>query len=53
MTAEFQKLADAYQMDIAKVRELVPAEELSSDVKKRKAAAVIADSAVAVAPKAE
>ena len=37
----------------SKVKEMVPAEELTSSLKTRKAVKVIVDSAVAVAPKAE
>lgn len=50
---EYDKLAAAYQMDVEKVKELLPAEDLKDDLAVRKAGKLIADSAVAVAPKAE
>ena len=53
MTAEFEALAKQYQLEIEKVKELVPAEEIKTSLKTRKAVKVIVDSAVAVAPKAE
>lgn len=51
--AEFQSLADQYQLDLAKVKEMVPMNEITGSLTSRKAIKVIADSAVAVAPKAE
>ena len=53
MAAEYEKLAENYQLDVAKVKEMVPAEEITASLKNRKAIKVITDSAVAVAPKAE
>ena len=50
---EFQSLAKQYELDVAKVKEMVPMEELTGSIKTRKAVKVIVDSAVAVAPKAE
>ena len=41
------------QAIVEKVKELVPAEELTESLKTRKAVKIIVDSAVAVAPKAE
>lgn len=52
ITAELESLAKQYEMEVEKVRELVPAEELTESLKVRKATKVIVDSAVAVAPKA-
>ena len=53
MTAEFEALAKQYSLELDKVKELVPAEEIKSGLKTRKAVKIIVDSAVAVAPKAE
>ena len=53
MTAEFEALAKQYSLELDKVKELVPAEEIKASLKTRKATKVIVDSAVAVAPKAE
>ena len=53
IAAEIESLAKQYEMDAAKVKEMVPAEELTESLKIRKAVQIIVDSAVAVAPKAE
>ena len=53
INAEFEALAAQYQLDIEKVKSMVPAEEITASLKNRKAIKVIVDSAVAVAPKAE
>ena len=53
MNEEFESLAKQYEMDVEKVKEMVPAEELKASIENRKAIKVIVDSAVAVAPKAE
>ena len=53
MTAEFESLAKQYSLEVEKVKEMVPAEEIKASLKTRKAVKVIVDSAVAVAPKAE
>ena len=50
--AEIATLAEQYQLETAKVKEMVPAEELTGSLTTRKAVKVIVDSAVAVAPKA-
>ena len=52
MTAEFEALAKQYSLEVEKVKEMVPAEEIKQSLKTRKAVKVIVDSAVAVAPKA-
>ena len=51
--AEFESLAKQYELEVSKVKEMVPAEEVTGSLKTRKAIKVIVDSAVAVAPKAE
>ncbi len=53
MTAEFESLAKQYSLEVDKVKEMVPAEEIKASLKVRKAVKVIVDNAVAVAPKAE
>ena len=51
--AEFAALAEQYQLEIAKIKEMVPMNEITGSLTTRKAVKVIVDSAVAVAPKAE
>ncbi len=53
MEAEFEALAKQYELEIAKIKEMVPAEEVKTSLETRKAVKVIVDSAVAVAPKAQ
>ena len=53
MTAEFEAMAKQYSLEVEKIREMVPAEEVKANLKTRKAVKVIVDSAVAVAPKTE
>ena len=53
LNAEFEAMAKQYSLDVEKIREMVPAEEVKANLKTRKAVKVIVDSAVAVAPKAE
>ena len=50
---EFQSMAKQYEMEAAKIKEMVPVEELTESLKTRKAVQIIVDNAVAVAPKAE
>ena len=47
---EYKKLAESYKMEVEKVKELV---DIKGDLQIRKAAKLVAESAVAVAPKAE
>ena len=51
--AEYQELATNYQLELAKVKEMVPVEEIKSGLTTRKAIKVIVDNAVAVAPKSQ
>lgn len=51
--AEFQSLADQYQLELAKVKEMVPMNEITGSLTTRKAVKLIVDNAVAVAPEAE
>ena len=53
LAAEFEAMAKQYELSVEKIKEMVPAEEVKSSLKTRKAIKVIVDSAVAVAPKAE
>ncbi len=52
LDAEYAKMAENYELELERVKTLVSAEDLEADLKTRKAALVIAESAVAVAPKA-
>ena len=52
IAAEIESLAKQYDLTVEKVKEMVPAEELTESLKTRKAVQVIVDSAVTVAPKA-
>ena len=50
---EFKTLADSYKMDLEKVKEMITSDDLKGDISIRKAAKLIAESAVAIAPKEE
>jgi trigger factor len=52
ITAEFEAMAKQYEMEVEKIKEMVPVEELKTSLETRKAVKVIVDAAVAVAPKA-
>ncbi|HCP70653.1 MAG TPA: trigger factor, partial [Clostridiales bacterium] len=51
--AELKSLAEQYELDVDKVREMVPMDELTGSIKTRKAIKVIVDSAIPVTPKTE
>ena len=51
--AEFASLAKQYEMEIEKIKEMVPVAEIKTSLETRKAVKLIVDSAVAVAPKAK
>ena len=53
IAAEYDAMAKQYEMDVEKIKNMVPVEELKSSLETRKAVKVIVDSAVAVAPKKE
>ena len=53
MAAEYEKLAKQYELEVEKIKTLIPAEELTASITNTKAVKVITESAVAVAPKAE
>lgn len=46
LEAEYNKLADAYKMDVAKVKELIPASELTKDAAVGKAMDLVKENAV-------
>ena len=53
LNAEYEALAAQYELELDKVKGMVPAEEITNSLKVRKAVKVIVDNAVAVAPKTE
>ena len=53
IAAELESMAKQYEMEVEKIKEMVPAEELKVSLETRKAVKVIVDAAVAVAPKAK
>ena len=50
---ELEAMAKQYEMEVEKIKDMVPTEELKTNLETRKAVKVIVDSAVAVAPKAK
>ena len=50
---EFKKMAEQYQLELEKIKEMVPVQEVTASLTNRKAVKVIVDNAVAGAPKAE
>ena len=53
IAAEYESMAKQYEMDVEKIKEMVPAEELKTSLETRKAVKVIVDAATPVAPKKE
>ena len=53
MAAEYEKLAKQYEMEVEKIKSMVPAEEIKASLETRKVVSLIVESAVAVAPKAK
>ena len=53
IAAEYESVAKQYELELDKVKTMVPEEELKTGIETRKAIAVIAESALAVAPKKE
>ena len=53
INAEYEEMAKQYELEVDKIKGMVPAEELKTNLETRKAVKIIVDSAVAVAPKAE
>ena len=52
IAAEYDAMAKQYELEVEKIKDMVPAEEIKTSLETRKAVKVIVDSAVAVAPKA-
>lgn len=50
---EYKQTAESYKMELEKVKELISLESLKGDLQLRKAAKLVTESAVAVAPKAK
>jgi len=53
IAAEYDELAKQYSIELDKVKQMVPENEIKSSLETRKAVKIIVDSAVAVAPKKE
>ena len=53
INAEIENLAKQYELEVEKIRQMIPTAEIEENLKTRKAVKVIVDNAVAVAPKAE
>ena len=53
IAAEYEALAKQYDLEVDKVKSMIPTEEIKTSLETRKAIKVIVDSAVAVAPKKE
>ena len=53
IAAEYEAMAKQYELELDKIKEMVPAAEIKTSLETRKAVKVIVDSAVAVAPKKE
>ena len=53
ITEELENLAKQYSLELDKIKEMVPVDEIKSSLETRKAVKVIVDAAVAVAPKKE
>ncbi len=53
IAAEYETLAKDYEMEVEKIKSMVPETEITESLKNRKAVKVITESAVAVAPKTE
>ena len=52
IAAEYEAMAKQYELEVEKIKEMVPADEIKTSLETRKAVKVVVDSAVAVAPKA-
>ena len=52
IAAEYESMAKQYELEVEKVKEMVPTEEIKTSLETRKAVKLIVDAAVAVAPKA-
>ena len=52
IAAEYEAMAKQYELEVEKIKDMVPADEIKTNLETRKAVTIIVDSAVAVAPKA-
>ena len=52
IVAEYDAMAKQYELEVDKIKGMVPADEIKTSLETRKAVKIIVDSAVAVAPKA-
>ena len=53
VNTELEAMAKQYELELDKIKEMVSADEIKSNLQTRKAVKVIVDAAVAVAPKTE
>ena len=53
LNAEYQKLSEQYGMDVEKLKTIIPADEITTDLKVRKARDLVVAEAVATAPAEE
>ena len=53
INAELESMAKQYDLELEKIKEMVPVEEIKTSLETRKAVKLIVDAAVAVAPKKE
>ena len=53
INAELESMAKQYELELDKIKEMVPVEEIKTSLETRKAVKLIVDAAVAVAPKKE
>ena len=53
IAAEYEAMAKQYELEVEKIKGMVPVEEVKTSLETKKAIKVIVDSAVAVAPKAK
>lgn len=51
VAAEYEALAKQYELELDKIKDMIPVEEIKSSLETRKAVKIIVDSAVASAPK--
>ena len=53
INAEYEALAKQFELEVEKVKSMIPVEEIKASLETRKAVKLIVDNAVAVSPKAE
>ena len=53
INAEYEALAKQYELEVEKVKSMIPVDEIKTSLETRKAVKLIVENAVAVAPKAE